>query len=137
MTNKTTKVAIITGSGRGIGRGTAIQLAQAGWTIVINDFGNPEPPKETLELVKAAGGDGMIIMANITVPAEREHIIQETLHAYGRLDMLVNNAGIGPRVRMDMLEIGEESMHGSIGCQSHCAILSYPAGSQSHDRTDH
>lgn len=109
------KVAIITGSGRGIGRGIAVLLAQAGWTIVINDFGNPEPPKETLQMVQDAGSEGLIVMANITVAAERERILKETLDAYGRLDLLVNNAGIGPRVRMDMLEIGEESMYEVLG----------------------
>jgi NAD(P)-dependent dehydrogenase (short-subunit alcohol dehydrogenase family) len=110
MADKAKKVALITGSGRGIGRGIAVQLAEAGWTIVINDFGNPEPPKETLSLVQAAGSDGLIVMANITIAAERERIIEEVLNKYGRLDLLVNNAGIGPRVRMDMLEISEESM---------------------------
>jgi len=110
MLNKTNKVAIITGSGRGIGRGIAMQLASAGWTIVINDFGNPVPPKETLSLVQAAGSTGMIVMANITLPEERERIVEETLKTYGRIDLLVNNAGIGPRVRMDMLETSEESM---------------------------
>lgn len=109
------KVAIITGSGRGIGRGIAVLLAQAGWTVVINDFGNPEPPKETLQLVQDAGSEGMIVMANITVAAERERILKETLDAYGRLDLLVNNAGIGPRVRMDMLETSEESMYEVLG----------------------
>ena len=110
MADSTKKVALITGSGRGIGRGIAVQLAEAGWTIVINDFGNPEPPKETLNMVQAAGSDGIIVMANITVAAERERIVEETLNKYGRLDLLVNNAGIGPRVRMDMLECSEESM---------------------------
>ena len=110
MADRTRKVALITGSGRGIGRGIAFELAKAGWVIVINDFGNPEPPKETLDLVRAASSDGMIIMANITVAAERERIVEETLNQDGRIDLLVNNAGIGPRVRMDMLEISEESM---------------------------
>jgi len=110
MADNSRKVALITGSGRGIGRGIAIQLAEAGWSIVINDFGNPEPPKETLNMVQAAGSDGMIVMANITLPEERERIVEETLKTYGRIDLLVNNAGIGPRVRMDMLETSEESM---------------------------
>ena len=49
------KVVLITGSGRGIGRGIAVQLARAGWVIGINDFGNPEPPNQTLEMVKSRG----------------------------------------------------------------------------------
>jgi NAD(P)-dependent dehydrogenase (short-subunit alcohol dehydrogenase family) len=109
MTEKS-KVALITGSGRGIGRGIALHLAKAGWTIVINDFGNPEPPKETLRFIKDAGGDGIIIMADITKPDNRFHIVQETLQTFNRIDLLVNNAGIGPRVRMDMLETTVESM---------------------------
>lgn len=105
------KVAIITGSGRGIGRGIAVLLAKTGWTIVINDLGNPEPPKETLELVRAEGSDGLIIMADITSASDRERIVNETLEKFGQIDLLVNNAGIGPRVRMDMLETSVESMH--------------------------
>ena len=108
---KKMKVAIITGSGRGIGRGIAIQLAKAGWNIVINDIGNPDPPAETLELVKKEGSDGLVVLANITVAADRQRIVDETIKKFGQIDLLVNNAGIGPRVRMDMLEIGEESMN--------------------------
>ena len=110
MENKM-KVAIITGSGRGIGRGIAIQLAKAGWKIVINDIGNPEPPADTLDLVKKEGSDGLIVLANITVAADRQKIVDETINKFGQIDLLVNNAGIGPRARMDMLEICEESMN--------------------------
>lgn len=110
MTETEKKVAIITGSGRGIGRGTAVELARHGWTIVINDVGNPEPPRETLEAVQAAGSDGMILLADITCAPDRERIVNDTLAAYGRIDLLVNNAGIGPRVRMDILEVGEQSL---------------------------
>ena len=109
--DKKTKVAIITGAGRGIGRGIAIQLARAGWTIVINDFGNPDPPAETLDLVAKKGSDGLVVLANITDAADRQNIVDETIKEYGQIDLLVNNAGIGPRVRMDMLEISEESMN--------------------------
>ncbi len=105
------KIAIITGAGRGIGRGIAILLARAGWTIVINDIGKPEPSAETLELVRQEGSDGMVILANITLAADRQRIVDETIMKYGQIDLLVNNAGIGPRVRMDMLEINEESMN--------------------------
>jgi NAD(P)-dependent dehydrogenase (short-subunit alcohol dehydrogenase family) len=108
---KKMKVAIITGSGRGIGRGIAIQLAKAGWKIIINDIGNPDPPAETLDLVKKEGSDGLIVLANITDAADRQRIVDETINKFGQIDLLINNAGIGPRVRMDMLEIGEESMN--------------------------
>ena len=105
------KIAIITGSGRGIGRGIAISLARSGWITVINDFGNPEPPAETLELVRQEGSDGLVVMADITSGEDRQRIVDETLEKYGQINLLVNNAGIGPRVRMDMLEISVESMH--------------------------
>lgn len=108
--HKTTKVAIITGSGRGIGRGIAVQLARAGWKIVINDIGNPVPPSETLDLVQQEGSEGLVILADITSAADRQMILDETINKFGQVDLLVNNAGIGPRVRQDMLEIEEESM---------------------------
>ncbi len=104
------KVAVITGSGRGIGRGIAVELARAGWTIVINDIGAREGPEETLALVRQAGQDGCIIMADITSAGDRLRIVEETMQAYGQIDLLVNNAGIGPRVRMDILETTEQSM---------------------------
>ena len=109
--SKEKKIAIITGAGRGIGRGIAISLARSGWITVINDFGNPEPPAETLELVRQEGSDGLIVMADITSGQDRIKIVDETLEKYGQINLLVNNAGIGPRVRMDMLEISIESMH--------------------------
>jgi 3-oxoacyl-[acyl-carrier protein] reductase len=104
------KVAVITGAGRGIGRGIAVLLAKAGWTIIINDVGNPETPKETLELVRSEGSDGLIVLADITSATDRERLVNETLEKFGQIDLLVNNAGIGPRVRMDILEISIESM---------------------------
>ena len=110
MTKIDKKTAIITGSGRGIGRGIAIQLAKAHWNIVINDVNNPEPPNETLELVKAEGSDGVIVMADITSAEDRERLVAETLSSLGRIDLLVNNAGIGPRQRLDILEIKEQCM---------------------------
>lgn len=106
-----TKIAIVTGSGGGIGRGIAVELAHIGWQIVINDIGNPEPPCKTLALVQAAGSDGHIILADIASPADRERLVGETLDVYGRIDLLVNNAGIAPRKRMDILEVGEQSMN--------------------------
>lgn len=104
------KVAIITGSGRGIGRGISIELARAGWTIVINDIGDRELPEETLAKVHTAGSDGMIIQADITSVTDRERIVKDTVQVYGQIDLLVNNAGIAPRQRLDILDVGEQSL---------------------------
>jgi 3-oxoacyl-[acyl-carrier protein] reductase len=111
----TGKTAIITGSGRGIGRGIATMLAWTGWNIVINDIGNPEPPLETFNLVQSQGCQAAIVMADVTIPADRERLVSETLNRFGRIDLLVNNAGIGPRLRLDILETSEESMYEVLG----------------------
>jgi len=103
-------VALITGAGRGIGRGIAVRLAQTGWAVVINDIGKPEPPAETLAQVEGAGSQGLVVLADITQSEERERLLACTLENFGRIDLLVNNAGIGPRVRKDILEVGEESL---------------------------
>jgi 3-oxoacyl-[acyl-carrier protein] reductase len=110
------QVAIITGAGGGIGRGIALQLVRAGWTIVVNDIGGggeagaPSSAEVTLQQVRAAGGQGIVVLADITCKEDRERLVQQTLDAYGRIDLLVNNAGIAPRQRVDMLETSEESM---------------------------
>jgi len=98
------KVAIVTGASRGIGQGIAYELAK------INDISPVEKQAETLAMVQEAGSDGITIQGDITKAADREALNQAVLEKYGRIDMLVNNAGIGPRVRMDMLEMSEESM---------------------------
>ncbi len=103
-------VAIVTGASRGIGQGIAVQLAKVGWQVVINDISPVEKQAETLELVRQVGSDGITVQGDITKVADREALIQKVLEVYGRIDMLVNNAGIGPRIRMDMMEMTEESM---------------------------
>ena len=104
------RVAIVTGASRGIGQGIAYQLAKIGWQVVINDISPVEKQAETLAMVREAGSDGITVQGDITKAADREALNQAVLDTYGRIDMLVNNAGIGPRVRMDMLEMSEESM---------------------------
>ncbi|MBI5688776.1 MAG: 3-ketoacyl-ACP reductase [Verrucomicrobia bacterium] len=104
-----TKTALVTGSSRGIGRGTAVELARAGTRIAINYAGNAEAANETLALVRAAGGDGFTLQGDVAVAADRERLVAETVARFGRIDLLVNNAGVAPKVRADLLDAGEES----------------------------
>jgi 3-oxoacyl-[acyl-carrier protein] reductase len=103
------RVALVTGAGRGIGRGIALALAERGWAVVINYRGNSEAAQETARLAEAAGGTALLVQADVGLTADRERLLAETLAAYGRIDLLVNNAGIGPRQRVDLLEVSEAS----------------------------
>lgn len=102
-------VSIVTGAGRGIGRGIAIELAKLGHAVVINYAGNAAAAEECLQLVRSAGGEGLTIQADVALSEDRSRLVQETLAAFGRIDLLVNNAGVAPNVRADILEAGEES----------------------------
>src|SRR5512136_2555317 len=98
------KVALVTGASRGIGRGIALALAARGWVVVVNFRGNADAARATLRLIEQADGQGELVQADIAQAADRTRLVDETLEAYGRLDLLVNNAAMAPRVRMDMLE---------------------------------
>ena len=102
-------VAIVTGSSRGIGRGIVLALAERGWDAVINYRGNRQAAQETQEAVRAHQAHGIVIQGDIAKAEDRERIVQATIEEFGRIDLLVNNAGMGPRQRMDMLQVGETS----------------------------
>ena len=103
------KSALVTGASRGIGRGIAVELARAGWRVAINYAANAAAAAESLRLVQAAGGDGLVVQGDVAVPADRARLVAETVARFGRIDLLVNNAGVAPKVRADLLEAGEES----------------------------
>lgn len=103
------KTAIVTGASRGIGRGITLQLAQRGWQIVINYNSNRTAAEETLAEVRDAGGDGVIVQANVGRLEDHAALVDEAISGFGRIDLFVNNAGVGPRVRVDMLQVGVES----------------------------
>jgi 3-oxoacyl-[acyl-carrier protein] reductase len=102
-------VSLVTGAGRGIGRGIAIELAKLGHAVIVNYAGNANAAEECLRLVREAGADGIAAQADISLSTDRERLVQETLDAYGRIDLLVNNAGVAPAVRADLLEASEDS----------------------------
>ena len=85
-------VAVITGAGRGIGRATAVELAGAGYRVVLAGR-DRESLEETLH---AIGGRGLAMPTDVTRPAEVGRLIAAALDAFGRVDVLVNNAGLAP-----------------------------------------
>lgn len=88
------KVAIVTGASRGIGRSCAIRLAQDGYTVVVNYSHSDQKAIETLDEIKALGGDGMICKADVSNLDDVKRMVKEVYKAYGTIDVLVNNAGI-------------------------------------------
>ena len=87
------KVAIVTGSGTGLGRGIALMFAREGASVVVNGR-RPEPIEATAKAITEAGGRALAISADVTVSADIQRLIQTTVDAFGQLDILVNNAGV-------------------------------------------
>jgi 3-oxoacyl-[acyl-carrier protein] reductase len=100
----TGKVAIVTGASRGIGRVIALGLAKRGATVVGTARKLEESPgkggtlRETFDMLAAAGGKGLAIAGSITEPEPAQAVIDQVVSEYGRIDMLVNNAGYHPGV---------------------------------------
>ena len=86
------KVALITGSGRGIGREIALKLASDGARLVINDL-DADPAQETVEAIKAMGGEAVACVGSVTAPDFAERFIGAAVENYKGLDIIVNNAG--------------------------------------------
>ena len=96
------KVAVITGAGRGIGRGEALLFAQEGARVVVNDLGgewdgtggDPRPASQVVEEIRAAGGEAAAHFEDVSEEPGAESLIRLALDTWGRLDVVVNNAGI-------------------------------------------
>ena len=102
------KVAIVTGGSRDIGRAVSCQLAAEGAKVVINYHGNLQNAEETLAIIKAAGGEAIIVKGDVTKSAEVTSLVDQTREAFGdEIHILVNVAG-GMIARKPTLELDEE-----------------------------
>jgi 3-oxoacyl-[acyl-carrier protein] reductase len=110
-------VALVTGGSRGIGRGIALALAGGGFDLVVNYAGNRQAAEECLALCAEArpGGRYHACQGDIAASADRTRLLDFTRETFGRLDCLVNNAGVAATPRADILEAGEESFDRLIG----------------------
>jgi NAD(P)-dependent dehydrogenase (short-subunit alcohol dehydrogenase family) len=105
----TRKAALVTGGSRGIGLGVAKALAAEGYDVGIVGRREAEEAKGVLDELRAAGADPLYVRADVGERADRERIVAETKARFGRLHVLVNNAGVAPDPRADVLEASEES----------------------------
>lgn len=105
MSNPT---AIVTGASRGIGRAIATALGAEGYNVAINYNSNADAAREAADAVAQAGGKGHIIQADVSSPDDRARLVNETIKTFGPISLLVNNAGVAPRVRADLLDASEE-----------------------------
>jgi glucose 1-dehydrogenase len=92
------KVAIVTGSSSGIGAAIALAFATEGAAVVINYSRHPDSAQKVLDEIESAGGKGIVVGADVSDPKEVESMIQKAVDAFGRLDIVVNNAGMEHRM---------------------------------------
>src|SRR5689334_16912232 len=98
------RVVLITGASRGIGRAIALRLARDGYSVTVNYHSNRQAADEVVREIEQAGGKALAVQADVADHSDRERLIHETLAHFGRLDCLVNNAGITSIGRKDLLE---------------------------------
>ena len=103
------KITIITGASRGIGAGIAFALAKAGWSVVINYRGNKQAAENATEKIRKLGRECLLVQADISNNSDRQNLLDQTIQKFGQIDLLINNAGMAPRQRLDILETTEES----------------------------
>jgi 3-oxoacyl-[acyl-carrier protein] reductase len=109
------QVALVTGAGRGIGLGIAKCLAAEGCDIAIGDVHDEEQVQSALDDLQDLGADVLYCLADVSDPQARHSMLAEIQQKFGRLNVLVNNAGVAPKVRADILQASEESFDWVMG----------------------
>ena len=121
------KVALITGSSRGIGRSTAIKFAEEGANIVINYKNNKEKALEVLDIIKSSGSDAIIVQCDVSKEDQVKQMVEESIKKFGKIDILVNNAGIVYDIPLfdktveQWKEVINTNLIGSFICSKYCS----------------
>ena len=111
MSNRSQRVALVTGASRGIGRAIAIELARLGYDVMINYVSNLAAAEQARNATQLAGTEGTrvaLCQGDVANGSDRQRLLDTTRSEFGRLDLLVNNAGIAPSMRVDLLDASEE-----------------------------
>jgi 3-oxoacyl-[acyl-carrier protein] reductase len=99
------KVALVTGSSRGVGRAIALGYATEGASVVVNYSTNKQAGEEVVKEIEAGGGKAILVKADVANVAEAEELVKKSIEKFGRLDILVNNAGFTrPAMMLKMTE---------------------------------
>ena len=92
------KIAIVTGASRGIGQGIALSLSKCGAKVIINYNSDQAGAQQTHDLIMKNGGESKLIQADVSLSLECKRLVEETVKEFGKVDVLVNNAGMSPFV---------------------------------------
>lgn len=122
------RVAVVTGSSRGIGRAIAVAMAEAGAHVAVNYAGRSEDADQTLRMVEAAGAKGIRVRADVAEERQVDHLVDETIRTFGRLDILVNNAAAFPP-KVPLVDLAEAewdrvvnvNLKGTFSCSRYAA----------------
>ena len=123
------KVAVVTGAGRNIGRAIALQLAQAGASVVVNVRSNQAEADGVVREIEAAGGKAMAALADVADPAAVEAMAQAAVKRFGRIDILVNNASLRREQPIDKMSYADwrEVMSATLDSAFHGVHACLPA----------
>jgi NAD(P)-dependent dehydrogenase (short-subunit alcohol dehydrogenase family) len=102
-------VALVTGSSRGIGRAILLDLAVNGWDVIVNYVNNQQAGEQVAQQARENGVKAISIQADIASSHDRQQLLDTIKEHFGRIDLLVNNAGMAPRQRVDVLQVTEKS----------------------------
>lgn len=103
------KVALVTGSSRGIGKAEALALAEDGVNIIINYIRNEEAAHQVAESVRLKGRESLVVKADVTKSKEVEYMVEKSISRFGKIDILVNNAGIaGEYIGKSIVDMTED-----------------------------